>query len=387
MILGTVLAAGLVAAAGLVGRIGSGDRQEGATGTETGQSTQQTWLLIGTVEGDVAKEANWLMLFSWEREDKEGFILYLPRSVLVEIPGFGGGPDILGKALALGQEPTLLSAATNLLGIRFDHHLKISDQGMRALFDKVGGVTIEVDQRLTRRDPDGKVRVVFAEGKQHLDGGRVSEYLTFLDEGGDEISRAVRHATIWSALLNEFRSKGASEFSKVLVESKDLFTSDVGPEEVAKFFEPFVSQQADSVQFETLPVQAQAVQSGSQLYGPDAEAIERMVDRYLAGSRPSGGGRSGKRMQILNGNGTPGIGEEVAGKLLPKGFQLVLDANANRFDYEKTQIVVYSDSKQAQSIAQEIRDALGVGEVVISRQKQSIVDVTIVVGKDYLNQR
>jgi anionic cell wall polymer biosynthesis LytR-Cps2A-Psr (LCP) family protein len=307
--------------------------------------------------------------------------------VIVEIPGFGGGPEVLGRALTLGQEPTLISAASNLLGVQFDHHLRISDQGIRALFDKVGGLTIEVDQKLTRRDPDGKVRVVFAEGRQHLDGGRVSEYLTFLDEGGDEISRAVRHASIWSALLEEYRSKGVPELNKLLVESKDLFSLDAEVEALAKFLEPFVSESADSVQFETLPVQAQAVQSGSQLYGPDAEAIDRMVERYLAGSRPGGEGRSGKRMQILNGNGTPGIGEEVAGKLLPKGFQLVLDANAIRFDYEKTQIVIYSDSKKAQAMADEIRQALGVGEILISRQKQSIVDVTIVVGKDYLSQR
>lgn len=387
LVVGTVVAVGVVVAAGFLRNLGSKDRKgEGSSGGAA-PATQQTWLWIGTLASDPSGEANWLTLFSWDKDKKKGFIMYVPRSTAVEIPGFGGGPEVVSKALALGGEPTLISSLSNLLGVRFDHYLKISDQGMQALFDKFGGVTIDVERKLSRKDPDGRVRVIFAEGRQHLDGTRIAEYLTYIDESGDEIARAVRHALVWSATLEQFREKAPEEFGRVFAESKDLFVTSAEGNQVLGFLTQFVSVGAEKVQFETLPVEAQAVQAGLQIYAPDAEAIERMVDRYLAGSRPGSGGSRGRRIQILNGNGVPGIGEEVANKLIPKGFKVVLGANANRFDYPITQIVIYSDSKQAEQIAGQIREALGVGEIVISRQKQTIVDVTIVVGRDYLNQR
>lgn len=387
LVVATLLVAGVAAVVGLIGPLGSRESKK-ASPAKVAQVTQQTWLLIGTVEADPSKEASWLMVFSWDLESKRGFVMYVPRSTLVEIPGYGGGPELVGKALALGREPTQISALSNLLGIRFDHFMKISDQSIQAFFDKFEGLNVDVEHKLTRKDPDGRVRTVFAEGKQHLDGKRAAEFLSFIDEQGDEIARAVRHTIVWSALFEKFRTGGGADaFRKLLSESKDLLQSDAEIAAVQKFLGRFVDAGPDEVQFETLPVQAQAIQAGSQLYAPDTESVARMVDRYLAGSRLGDGSREGRRVQILNGNGVPGIGEEVAAKLLPKGFKIVLGANARNFDYETTQIVIYSDSKKALALAGEIKDALGVGEVLISRQRQTIVDVTIVVGKDYLSKR
>lgn len=361
------------------------DNDEGRDAqSEAGVPVQQTWLLIGTVEADPSGEAHWISLVSWDRKERRGFVLYIPRSTLVEIPGYGGAPDALAKAMALGREPLQTSTVSNLLGVRLDHHLKISDQAIRALFDKVGGLELDIQSKLSRTEPDGRVQLVFAEGRQHLSGERVAEYLTYVEETGDEISRAVRHATVWSALFEKFRKEGGAQGFRQLMEgSMDLFGTSAEPAVLGGFFENFVAASPENVIFETMPVTAQGIETGSQLYRPDLEGVQRMVERYLAASRPEGAGQPGRRVQILNGNGVPGVGQDVAKALIPKGFRVVLDANAKSFDYEVTQIVVYSDSKETLAIAEEVREALGTGEILISRQPQSVVDVTIVVGKDY----
>lgn len=363
--------------------LGRNSPNEQAAGGRS-EPVQQTWLAIGTVEADPSGEASWLSVISWDRKANRGFVMYVPRTTLVEIPGYGGGPEVAGKALALGKEPLMVSAISNLLGVGFDAPVKISDQAVRALLDKVGGIDVEVSQKLTQRDPDGKVRSVFAEGAQHLDGARTAEYLAFIEETGDEIARGARHSQVWSAVFEKFRANGGGPgFEKVLTESKDLFVTSADPARVAPFLAKFASVGADSVIFETLPAQAEGVDTGTQFYKPQIESIQRTVGRYLADSRPRGAGQPGRKVQILNGNGRPGVGEGVAKRIVPKGFRVVLDANARSFDYETTQIVVYSDSKQALSIGRELRDALGVGEIVLSRQRQTVVDVTVVVGKDY----
>jgi polyisoprenyl-teichoic acid--peptidoglycan teichoic acid transferase len=91
------------------------------------------------------------------------------------------------------------------------------------------------------------------------------------------------------------------------------------------------------------------------------------------------------RVQILNGNGAPGIGEQVASELVGEGFRVVLSGNADRLDYAETLIVIYESTPEAQESAERVRDLLGVGEVQVSVQPQGIVDLTIVVGKDFID--
>lgn len=361
-----------------------GESPKQQAGAGRSEPTQQTWLAIGTIEADPSGEASWLSVISWDRKVNRGFVMYVPRTTLVEIPGYGGGPEAAGKALSLGKEPLMVSALSNLLGVGFDAPLRISDQSIRALFDKFDGIEIDVTQKLTQRAPDGKVHSVFAEGPQHLNGERTAEYLAFVGETGDEIARGARHAQIWSALFEKFRAKGGgAELEKVISTSTDLFVTSADPARIGPFLGKFASVDSDRVVFETMPAQAQGVDTGTQFYKAEMEAVQRIVGRYLAASRPRGAGQPGRRVQILNGNGKPGVGESVAERIVPKGFRVVLDANARSFGYETTQVVVYSDTKQALAIARELRESLGVGEIVLSRQRQTVVDVTVVVGRDY----
>jgi NAD(P)-dependent dehydrogenase (short-subunit alcohol dehydrogenase family) len=92
-------------------------------------------------------------------------------------------------------------------------------------------------------------------------------------------------------------------------------------------------------------------------------------------------------VQILNGNGVPGIGQEVAQRLIAHGFRVLLTGNAQRLDYKKTLIVTYDSSPQGQAMAERARELLGVGVVQVATQRQDIVDLTIVVGRDFLRAR
>jgi polyisoprenyl-teichoic acid--peptidoglycan teichoic acid transferase len=93
------------------------------------------------------------------------------------------------------------------------------------------------------------------------------------------------------------------------------------------------------------------------------------------------------RVQVLNGNGVPGIGQEVAERLVGSGFKVILSGNARRLDYEHTRIITYDSSAEGLTVAERARDLLTVGRVQVSAQQQGIVDLTIVVGMDFLETR
>ena len=107
------------------------------------------------------------------------------------------------------------------------------------------------------------------------------------------------------------------------------------------------------------------------------------MSERLRPSVPSADASVGRRVQVLNGNGVPGIGQQVAEALQPGGFRLVDPGNASSFDVPRTRILVYDDSPAQVAAAQEIRELLGVGEIEVSEVPVSVVDITVIVGLDY----
>jgi hypothetical protein len=95
--------------------------------------------------------------------------------------------------------------------------------------------------------------------------------------------------------------------------------------------------------------------------------------RAAAAARP--------RVQILNGTGELELAQRVAQKLVPAGIEVTLTGNANPLGQRQTQVIYYEADKRA--MAQKVRDALGVGVLVRNRNRTDVVDVTVIVGKDF----
>ena len=87
------------------------------------------------------------------------------------------------------------------------------------------------------------------------------------------------------------------------------------------------------------------------------------------------------RVLVQNGNGQPGIGEEVARLLLPHGFRVVLSQNADSFRHAATEIAATDEAfTRRASRAQEL---LGVGTVALSQVPSGLAAITVVVGRDF----
>jgi len=86
------------------------------------------------------------------------------------------------------------------------------------------------------------------------------------------------------------------------------------------------------------------------------------------------------RLILYNGAGVPGIAGEAAQALINAGMRVVDTRNADRFDYATTLIVVQRGDVAR---AQEVRDILGVGEVVDQPTQQNVADMIVIIGKDW----
>nr|MBA2725416.1 LCP family protein [Actinomycetota bacterium] len=303
---------------------------------------------------------------------------YVPAHTASEIPG--RGLQGLGDAYESGGVPLFLVSAENLFGVGIDRYLQISENDARVLFQKLGPLTVEVPDEVRVAAGPGRTKLLFVPGRQRLPAAFLTRFLFTLGLEADDIDLGGRHLAFWDAMFETFADDPDALAAAFRGAENVLTESDASAAEHAEFFAALAALSPEDRINRSLTVTSLEV-PGNRLYAADTgELMSFIADVVGAGAVAE----IKTRVQILNGNGFPGIGEEVATRLVGEGFRVILSGNAKRLDYEKTLIITYDSSPEGQALARRAQDLLGVGELQISTQDQGIVDLTIVVGKDFL---
>lgn len=372
--------AGLLAAGGIA--YVATDQDPGPTPqprpTEAREDSVESTLVFGTREDG---GAIWLSLLTYDSEQDRGSVLYIPAHAAVEVPG--RGLQGVGDALASGGPPLLVVSTENLLGINIDRYLELSDKDARVLFEATGPVSVDVPEEVKVSVGNDRARLIFDRGLQTLSASFLVDLLYTRGLDSDDIELGSRHIAFWDALFDSFADEPENLGAAIKSAGGALVESDSDPGDHARLLISLASLDRSARTITTLPVQQVSV-GGSELYSVDrAEVTAALSDLSLEVGEP----RDEIKVQVLNGNGVPGIGQEAAEKLIAAGFRVVLTGNARRLNYQKTLVITYDDSEAGQALAERARKLIGVGEVQVSSQSQGIVDLTIVIGKDFLRTR
>jgi hypothetical protein len=88
------------------------------------------------------------------------------------------------------------------------------------------------------------------------------------------------------------------------------------------------------------------------------------------------------QVEVLNGCGVAGVGDQLTDVIRSKGIDVVKTGNFISFDIDKTFIIDRMDRIET---AYRVADSLGISKKMVVKQinKQYILDMTIVIGKDY----
>lgn len=271
--------------------------------------------------------------------------LVLPPGTMVVAPGQG---ETTIEGVAALQPTSMRVAVSNAIGGWIDASAVTDLEGLAAIVDRVGGLTVNLPEAVTLGD------TVLGPGTTAFDGTQVA---AFVRAEGDDAGE--RWALIVQALLADADTAEATGAA-----TGELATVD----DAALVAEVLGAAAGASVELApTAPVAATALVL-------DQPAADELV-RELFGLAEA------VRVLVQNGNGEPGIGEEVARLLLPNGFRVVLSQNADTFRHKKTEIAATEAAFAGE--AERVRELLGVGTVAVSQVPSGLADITIVVGRDF----
>lgn len=150
-----------------------------------------------------------LMIISADTNDKQGFLLSIPRDLLVKIPGTRSYTKInnLYQSNDINSVQAVLEEMT---GLSFDYNMVIDLQGVKKAIDQVGGIDIFIEKEIY--DPafpssnNSYQLFTLKKGKQHLDGETALKYIrTRYDPTGD-FARMTRQQQVLMALKEKASS-------------------------------------------------------------------------------------------------------------------------------------------------------------------------------------
>jgi hypothetical protein len=180
-----------------------------------------------------------------------------------------------------------------------------------------------------------------------------------------DLDRLVRHQAFWDAWLGVIRKDGPRALP---------------PDSIVGGLRDLIDRlSAGDVVHHVLPVGT--LTGADDLYRVERSQLDSLIQRVLPGTPTS---TQRIRVQVLNGTGTPGVAERLVGLLVDAGARLTLSGNADRFGYTTTQVIYYDESHRAD--ARRVQQALGLGDIVKSRSRITVVAVTVVVGTDFTSR-
>jgi hypothetical protein len=154
-------------------------------------------------------------------------------------------------------------------------------------------------------------------------------------------------------------------------------STDLNADQRSALTEYFATVNTKDVWIVPLPVKPVAV--GDQRYFEPQRA--QVADLLLQwwGVQP-GQQKATPRVIVYNGVGTPGLAGLASQQLIRAGLRVVDSGNADDFKHQTTLILIYHGT---QADAEAVKNAIGVGQILVQSAPQELTDMIVIIGSDY----
>ncbi len=303
-------------------------------------------------------------------------LLSIPRDSLIVLPEFGetkiGAAYGLGFADPVGRygpgtppgaagQALAAEAVEQLIGLRIHYTVSLNFDGFAAIIDALGGVTIDVPQRIvdeTYPTPDfGIMTVVFEPGVQTMDGARALIYARTRHADSD-FARGDRQQQVFRAALAVLRARGPLGTPGLVRDLRAALPGAISttlpfarPDALLALAWIGSGLEPQAVgRFALSPETVTLTETGSDLRWDPAE-VRELVQRFLAGDADV---TAAPRVQVFNGAGIAGLAREATLAIEAAGFVVLPPADAP--EQQRTTVYdVAGNPRAARQLATQLR--------------------------------
>lgn len=354
---------------------------EVATALTPQEEGQPSYILLAGVNEQKADKpkSSFVALLRVNPEGGRMTLVAIPTNMQIRL---NGKDAMLRDVITSGSDADLITTVASQTECEINHYVRISDEGLKSLVDSLGGIEVDVAQRV---DDPRYSSIVIDPGVQTLNGEQALMYVSAANYSDGKTMRAQNQATFFQALANSITARSGFDFMMSADAVARNIKTDMSYSDLESLAQAF--GKSDSFSAVVMPG-TQAVVNDRTFFYASSASWPAIRELFQNGEEPvitidtSGVDKAKTSIIVLNGSGTDGLAAQAKERLEADGWKVSDTGNADSYVYEET-LIVYRDEGD-QAAAQAVADTLGVGRTVYSSVYYDLkTNVQVMIGKDW----
>ncbi|WP_039724601.1 LCP family protein [Leptolyngbya iicbica] len=327
-----------------------------------------------------------MLLVRFNPHTDQLIVLSLPRDTRTMVQG---QMTKLNEANHYGGPALAARSVSDLLGgVEIDRYVRINVQGVEKLIDALGGVTVNVPKDLSYQDDSQHLYINLKAGEQQLDGDKALQFLRFRYDDYGDIGRIQRQQMLMRALVEQALSpKTVARLPKILSVVQSHVDTNLSIEELLALAGYASNTDAYNTQMLMLPGDFSSSSEFELSYWlPNLGEIDTMVSEYFGyGTRQVAASADPQslRIAIQDSTGDAIAVDNLVQTLYDSGYYNVYIEQPWNSELPFTRVVAQNGDLAS---AETLQRFLGVGDVRVESTGVLDSDITIQVGRDWLDE-
>ena len=314
-------------------------------------------------------------------------ILSIPRDTKINLPGHGA--EKINYLNSIGGPLFTKKCLEKLLGIKVDYYVMVDVKGLSKIIDQLGGLTIDVPQKMEYSDKTAMLNINLSPGSQILNGEQAIGFVRFRHDNLGDIGRIERQQIFIRALIKKLLDPITfAKIPDVISIYKETILTDLSPNEIIKTANFMRSVPRSNQNSTILPGGFGQYNSYVSYWIPDQKEINNLVQRIFLNKKSVL--RFGRvnpksiKVAVLNGSKKDNLLATKITNLLRQHGYVVLVCQDYETNVKKTKI--YAQKANSELALQVKYDLGNSGELLVGNLGPLDADITILAGDDLANQ-
>ena len=251
-------------------------------------------MLIGTDEAEDSTEdmhrSDTNIVVRIDPEKNQATMVSIPRDTKIEIDGYG--TNKFTAAYAYDGAAGAIREANQLLNVEISHYAEVNFGKLKDLVDAVGGVDVEVSERVDDPDADGTSahpewpRVIIEEGEQHLNGNEALVFARSRAYADGDFTRTANQRKLIMAIVNKVLDLNATDLLGAVQAASQCVTTDLAVGDIVALAQQFQDEGDLTIYSAMVPSTTAMIGDVSYVIN-DPAATKEMMKLVEAGEDPS----------------------------------------------------------------------------------------------------
>jgi anionic cell wall polymer biosynthesis LytR-Cps2A-Psr (LCP) family protein len=313
------------------------------------------------------------------------------RGALLDVPGETGliikslnKVDRIDVLYDRRRPRAYVDEVAGLLGASVPYWLVLDEHGLTATVDLLEGLELFIPSKISLAGPP---RASLPSGALVLDGDKVAQFAFYKDPDETDSDVIARRQLLFQSLVRRLGEKsGWITRSGVFPAFRKNIKTNLGPDSLRRLISEVSKLDSDRLVLQKVTGVYRSVDNKRLLFPHyDGELVRDIVKQTLnalANSSSSSPADKIFTLEIQNGTAIKGLAKKAAEIFQSFGYDVVSVDNADREDYDKTQVIDrFSNPDASKNIANVIRCSATSQQSVA--QGEAVADFTIILGKDF----